>query len=127
MRAEFLQRFIDGKAWIVSRNFEQHPAWFPEIEGEEVIPVDLRRYVQAEGDNFFTKSHQHFLILNPERHVMDGSAGIQAVYAMWRFDDIYHRRGGGCVRDIAVTIAFLAGCLVLKNIGQHLRGVFHVS
>src|SRR3984893_18969424 len=38
---------VDRKAWRIGRDLEQHATRLPEIHGSEILPVQLRRVLQA--------------------------------------------------------------------------------
>src|SRR5438552_3849707 len=70
MCAEFFQPLVQSKTWRLGRDFKKHAAWFAEIDGMKIRPIDHWGHVITKLDELLAPLQLFGFILRPERNMM---------------------------------------------------------
>jgi len=70
VHTEFFHFFIQRKTGRLGRNFEQHAAWLPKINGMKISAIDYRRDVVAKVNEKLAPLELFRLVLRSKRNVM---------------------------------------------------------
>ena len=70
MITEFFQRFVQSKTRGLGRDFKKHAAWFAEIDGMKIRPIDHWRDVVTKIDKLLAPLELFGLILRAKCDMM---------------------------------------------------------
>src|SRR5690606_2426442 len=124
---EFLDGFVDGKPGIIGSDLEQHATRLTEVNREEVVAVDLWRYVQSPLIHLFPYFFLCFFVLNPERNVVNCPRCSYAGRLLRGLEKIYRCCGGDGPRDITVAVALFSCQFISQHFCKNGSCVFNGS
>jgi len=118
---QLVEGFVYRETGVFRCQFEEDAARFAEVQGKEIVAVDLRSDMQPPAEDLFPEFHLNGFVVDPEGDMVIGTAAAIGAGSPGVFQQVYDRCRRDGVGDKAGAVAFLFRLFVSKNIRQDLR------